>query len=66
MTPTPIPAPSHETACAPASFRAALADLVEVGMRVATMIGLAADAEAALAQATMVEVAAGGSAIATS
>jgi hypothetical protein len=45
---TPIP---EEAAKAPPEFRAALTELVQIGLRVARMVGLVADAETAQAEA---------------
>ena len=62
----PLPRPA-EPACAPEPFRAALAELVQIGMSVARMVGRAAEAEAALAEAaSAARVAEGISPLATS
>ena len=55
-----------ETVTAPEPFRAALAELVQVGMSVARMVGQAAEAETALAVAASTAVAGGVSPLATS
>jgi hypothetical protein len=47
--------PTDETSQAPVLFREALVELVQIGMRVARMVGRAADAEAALADAAMAD-----------
>jgi hypothetical protein len=61
------PSPSDDTATAPQGFRDALAELVQIGLRVARMVGRIADAETALAEAAAQSGAAEGvSALATS
>ncbi len=65
MSQTP-PRPD-QTATAPQAFRDALAELVQIGLRVARMVGQVADAETALADAAAQAGAAeGASALATS
>jgi hypothetical protein len=61
------PSRPSETATAPQAFRDGLAELVQIGLRVARMVGQAADAETALAAAASEAGAAEGvSALATS
>lgn len=63
---SPLPAPD-QTTIAPHEFRAALAELVQIGMTVARMVGRAAEVETAVAEAVAQAGAAdGASALATS
>jgi CO dehydrogenase/acetyl-CoA synthase delta subunit len=62
-----IPPRPDETAIAPPEFRDALADLVQMGLRVARMVGRIAEAETALAvAASQARVAEGASAMTAS
>ncbi|WP_158747733.1 hypothetical protein [Acidisphaera sp. L21] len=58
--------PSDETAQSPAAYREALAALVQVGTTVALMVGRAAEAETAIADGAMAQVAQGALPLATS
>jgi hypothetical protein len=61
------PSRPDQTTNAPQEFRGALAELVQIGMRVARMVGLVADAETELAEsAAQASAAEGASALATS
>ena len=57
---TPPPLRPDEPARAPEPFRAALAELVQIGLSVARMVGRAAEAETALAEAASTAKVAGG------